>query len=187
MPPRSLAVVAVVALLLRPLLAAESCSGGGGRRRRRRWRGCGSRGDRNRFRRRAAPALSFTVRMEIDDAAERRETFIEAWRTMKNRFYDAKMHGVDWAAARAIYEPLLSPSSPTTTNSTTSIMQMIGELNASHNTGITGGGNATPGTERVQTRYPGFDLAPDAAGFFKVAYIYKKGPADHEIRQSPRR
>ena len=34
--------------------------------------------------------------------------------------------------------------------------------------------------ERVQTRYPGFDLEPDASGFYKVSYIYKKGPADHD-------
>ena len=32
----------------------------------------------------------------------------------------------------------------------------------------------------MQTRYPGFDMEPDASGFYKVSYIYKKGPADHD-------
>ncbi|MCX6638496.1 MAG: S41 family peptidase, partial [Acidobacteria bacterium] len=57
------------------------------------------------------------------------------------------------------------------------IMQMIGELNASH-TGVSAGGE--PGSERLQTRYPGFELEPDASGCYKVSYIYKKGPADHD-------
>ena len=32
--------------------------------------------------------IQFSVRMEIDRAAERRQVFEEAWRMMKNRFYD---------------------------------------------------------------------------------------------------
>src|SRR5262249_54566880 len=45
------------------------------------------------------------------------------------------------------------------------------------------GGTRLPGEpqqERIATRYPGFELQPDASGFYKVAYIYRKGPADHE-------
>ena len=34
--------------------------------------------------------------------------FDDAWRTMKYRFYDAKMHGKDWDAMRAKYKPLVS-------------------------------------------------------------------------------
>ena len=33
--------------------------------------------------------------------------FGDAWRTMKYRFYDPKLHGVDWEAARAKYEPIV--------------------------------------------------------------------------------
>ena len=130
--------------------------------------------------------IPFTVRMEIDLARERQQVFEEAWRVMKNRFYDAKMHGVNWAAAKDSYEPLL-PHVADTQELHDLIMEMIGELNASH-TGISGGG-VLPGRtaeERVQTRYPGFDLEPDASGYFKVAYIYHKGPADHDyVRLAP--
>ena len=100
---------------------------------------------------------------------------------MKNRFYDPKMHGVNWAAAKDIYEPLLAYVADNEELHNV-IMEMIGELNASH-TGISGGGSAGGGgaaIERAQLRYPGFDVAPDPSGFFKVIGIDKKGPADHD-------
>lgn len=129
----------------------------------------------------AAPRrVSFTVRMEIDVVAERKQVFNEAWRVMKNRFYDAKMHGVDWAAAKNVYEPMLEYVADTEELQNL-IMEMIGELNASH-TGISGGGRL-PGQaaeERAQTRYPGFDLEADSSGYYKVAHIYKTGPADRD-------
>jgi tricorn protease len=118
--------------------------------------------------------------MEIDLAAERKQVFEEAWRVMKNRFYDAKMHGANWAAAKDTYEPLLGNIADTEELHNL-IMEMIGDMNASH-TGISGGG-VIPGRtpeERIQTRYPGFDIEPDPSGYYKVAYIYKKGPADHD-------
>ncbi|MBI2946078.1 MAG: PD40 domain-containing protein [Verrucomicrobia bacterium] len=122
--------------------------------------------------------ISFTVRMEVNQTAERRQVFQEAWRVMKNRFYDPTMHGVNWAAARETYEPLLEHVADSDELHTV-IMQMIGELNASH-TGVSGGGDPGEGTDRVQTRYPGFDLEPDTSGYYKVSHIYKKGPADHD-------
>jgi tricorn protease len=125
--------------------------------------------------------IPFTVRMLVDRPAERRQVFEEAWRVMKNRFYDANMHGVNWAAAKDRYESVL-PHIADADQLHDVVMEMIGELNASH-TGITGGGGL-PGelqpTERLQTRYPGFELAADPSGYFKVSRIYRKGPADHE-------
>jgi tricorn protease len=118
--------------------------------------------------------IAFTVRMEVDNEAERKQVFEEGWRVMKNRFYDGKMHGVNWAAAKDTYESLL-PNIVDNDELHVVMMQMIGELNASH-TGVTG----APAADRVQTHYPGFDLAPDASGFYKVTHIYKKGPADHD-------
>jgi len=73
--------------------------------------------------------VNFTVRLEIDHAAERRQVFEEAWRVMRNRFYDPKMHGVDWAAAKGTYERLLSDVADSEELHAV-IMEMIGELNA---------------------------------------------------------
>jgi tricorn protease len=121
--------------------------------------------------------IDFTVRMRIDHAAERKQVFIEAWRVMRNRFYDRAMHGVNWDAVRTAYEPLLDNVADSDELHNV-IMQMIGQLNASH-TGITGGYTAgdTSG-ERVQTFNPGFDLEPDPSGRYKVGAILRKGPAD---------
>jgi tricorn protease len=127
-----------------------------------------------------ARRVPFTVRMQIDESAERRQVFEEAWRTMKYRYYDANMHGVDWAGVKDTYESLL-PHIADVDELHNVIMMMIGKLNSSH-TGITGGG-LLPGqqpSERVQTRYPGFDMQPDSSGYFKVSHIYRKGPADHD-------
>ncbi len=121
--------------------------------------------------------VSFTVRLEVDEAAERRQVFEEAWRVMKNRFYDPNMHGVDWAAVKKKYEPLLANLADSDELHTV-IMQMIGELNASH-TGVSGGGRSD-GSERIATRYPGFDLEADASGRYRISHLYKKGPADHD-------
>jgi tricorn protease len=129
----------------------------------------------------AAPhQIPFSVRLVIDHAAERKQVFEEAWRVMKNRFYDAKMHGTNWAAAKDKYEPLL-PHIADLDELHNVVMEMIGEMNASH-TGITGG-TTLPGqtpAERATTRYPGFTLEPDASGYYKVGSINRNGPADHE-------
>jgi tricorn protease len=119
--------------------------------------------------------------MVVDRVAERQQVFEEAWRVMKNRFYDAKMHGANWAAAKDTYESLL-PNIADTEELHNVIMEMIGEMNASH-TGISGGGGL-PGEpaaqERIQTRNPGFEMEPDASGYYKVSAITHKGPADFE-------
>jgi tricorn protease len=130
----------------------------------------------------AAPhRITFSVKMEIDIPAERRQVFEEAWRVMKNRFYDANMHGVNWAAAKDKYESTL-PYIGDTEELHNLIMEMIGDMNASH-TGISGGTRLPsngPAEERITTRHPGFEMQPDASGYYKVSYIYRKGPADHD-------
>ncbi len=77
-------------------------------------------------------------RLEERDEAAVRER-VERWQL--DRFYDAKMHGVDWNAAKASYEPLLDYLVDHEELQAV-MMMMIGELNASH-TGVSGG--APPG------------------------------------------
>ena len=120
--------------------------------------------------------VNFTLRVEVDERAERKQVFEQAWRVMRDRFYDAKMNGVDWAHARESYEPLLADVGDREELQNI-ILQMIGELNASH-TGISGGGE--PNRLAIQTRHPGFELAPDSSGYYKITWIYKDGPADKD-------
>jgi len=137
--------------------AAESGSGGGG----------GA----------TARQVTWSANIEVDRRALRAQVFNEGWRIMKNRFYDPDMHGADWSQAREVYEPLLD-SLVDTGDLHDIMMMMIGQLNASH-TGVSGG---PPDAERspAETRYPGFELEPDASGYYKVGHVYEDGPADHD-------
>ena len=121
--------------------------------------------------------VNFTVHVEVDDAAERKQIFEEGWRALKYRFYDAKMNGVDWAHYREVYEALLTDVRDRTELQNV-MQQMIGELSASHTAVSGGGGRGEP--DAMQTRYPGFEIVPDSSGFYKISYIYKNGPADHD-------
>jgi tricorn protease len=122
--------------------------------------------------------VNFTVRVEVDHRAERKQVFAESWRIMKHRFYDAKMHGANWDEARATFEPLLDYVADQEEMHNV-ISEMIGELNASH-TGISGTPSAEDRDRAVQSRYPGFELESDPAGYYKVVKIYKDGPADKD-------
>jgi tricorn protease len=122
--------------------------------------------------------ISFNVRVKIDHPAEWSEMFGDAWRTMKYRFYDPAMHGKDWDAAKAKYEPLVQDIGDRQ-ELMNIINEMIGELNASH-TGAAPppGGRATGG---VSTGHLGIELEPDsAAGRYRVTYVYEDGPADKD-------
>jgi tricorn protease len=121
--------------------------------------------------------INFVAKVEVDHRAQRQQVFLEAWRVMRHRFYDPKMHGADWAIVRATYEPLLAHVADTEELHNV-ICHMLGELNASH-TGISGGGKA--GGAANTTRHPGFEMEPDKSGYFKVTHVYKNGPCDKDF------
>jgi tricorn protease len=122
--------------------------------------------------------INFTARVEVDHREEWKQVFNESWRVMKHRFYDAEMHGVDWAKMKEVYEPLMDYVADQEEMHNV-VSQMIGELNASH-TGISATPTAEERERSAQTRFPGFEMEPDASGYYKVAYVYKDGPADHD-------
>jgi tricorn protease len=124
-----------------------------------------------------ARQVTYTATVQVDRRKLRQQVFNEGWRIMKNRFYDAEMHSVNWTAMRTKYEPLLDYLVDQGELQNV-MMMMIGELNASH-TGVSGG-PADAGPSTGNTRYPGFDLVPDASGYYRVGHIYKTGPADHD-------
>jgi tricorn protease len=114
--------------------------------------------------------------VRVDERDEWAQMFDESWRVMKYRFYDEKMHGKDWNALKARYEPLLKYVGANE-DVYDLANEMIGELNASH-TGVSGP-DSDPQPAIYQTRYLGLELVADDRGY-KVAYIYPDGPADKE-------
>ncbi len=121
--------------------------------------------------------LNFNVRVRVDRAAEWAEMFDDGWRTMKYRFYDPQMHGMDWDAARAKYRPLVDYVGDRQ-ELLNILNEMIGELNASH-TGAAPPPGPRPGG--VSTGHLGIELQPDqAAGRYRVTHVYEEGPADKD-------
>ncbi|MFO0954497.1 MAG: S41 family peptidase [Isosphaeraceae bacterium] len=131
--------------------------------------------------------VSFSVSVKVEKPKEWEEMFDDAWRTMKYRFYDPKMHGKDWDAMRAKYRPVVAfvGDRPELMNV---INEMIGEVKASH-TGAAAGATATAGRggprgaggPSTGTKHLGIDLAPDeASGKYRVAHVYEDGPADKD-------
>ena len=122
--------------------------------------------------------INFNVRVRIDRPAEWAEMFDDGWRTMKYRFYDPKMHGMDWDAMRAKYRPLVDYVGDRQ-ELLNIINEMIGELNASH-TGAAPPPRG-PGGGGVSTSHLGLELEPDkAAGLYRVTHVYEAGPADKD-------
>ncbi|MBN1592829.1 MAG: PD40 domain-containing protein, partial [Candidatus Coatesbacteria bacterium] len=75
--------------------------------------------------------VSYMAKMTIDHDAERLQMFNEAWRAMDLYFYDKDMHGVDWAAIKDKYRPMLDTAA-TPDEFRIILSQMVGELRASH-------------------------------------------------------
>jgi tricorn protease len=122
--------------------------------------------------------INFTAKVKVDRPAEWAEMFDDAWRTMKYRFYDAKMHGTDWDAMRAKYRPLVEYVGDRQ-ELLNIVNEMIGELNASHTGAAPPPGGREPGA--AQTGHLGLELEPDtAAGRYRVTHIYEDGPSDKD-------
>jgi len=122
--------------------------------------------------------ITFQVTVRIEKPQEWDEMFDDAWRCMKYRFYDAKLHGTDWDAMRTKYKPLVAFVADRQELMNV-INEMIGELNASH-TGASAGGGRGQGAS-VMTRHLGLDLKPDqTSGRYKVTHVFENGPADKD-------
>jgi len=105
----------------------------------------------------------------LDPRAEWRQLFDEAWRLERDYFYAPNMHGYDWDAIRAKYEPLVDHVAHR--NDLTYIIgEMISELCCSHT--YCGGGDM-PEADRVNVGLLGVDYELDKkSGYYRIAKIY---------------
>jgi tricorn protease len=85
------------------------------------------------------------VRVRVVPQEEWQQMYTDAWRIMRDYFYDPNMHGVDWRAMRDKYQPLVRHASHRT-DLDFLIGELIGELNCGH-TYVTQG--ETPRVDRV--------------------------------------
>ena len=75
--------------------------------------------------------IDFEARFNYRPYAERRYMFDHIWQQVKDKFYDPKLHGVDWDGYRKTYERFL-PYINNNFDFRDMLSEMLGELNASH-------------------------------------------------------
>ena len=88
------------------------------------------------------------LKLLVDPVEEWRQIFNDVWRMEKAYFYDPNMHGLDWAAVKRRYEPLL-PYVGRREDLNELMVEMIGEMQVGHNRvgggDVYTGGSSSPG------------------------------------------
>lgn len=121
-------------------------------------------------------SIPYVAKMLIDYKAERAQVFDEAWRTIRDGFYDPNYHGYDWEAIGNRYRPLAINAS--TAHDFAEIFNfMLGELNASHMR-LTAPDRAETQTEK--TGLLGVELMPTKNGM-QVKRVIPNTPADKSV------
>ena len=120
------------------------------------------------------------VRISVDRQAEFLQIFNEAWRVQRDWFYDANMHGVDWAATGEKYRRFV-PYCGNRSDLNYLIGEMIGELDAGHT--YVYGGDIERDVERIATGLLGADFAKeDGANFYCISRILRHTPGNPDER-----
>ncbi|HMA77217.1 MAG TPA: PDZ domain-containing protein [Candidatus Krumholzibacteriaceae bacterium] len=116
-----------------------------------------------------AGALDFKgMEMRIDPAVEWKQIYTDAWRIMRDWFYDPDMHKVDWKKMHDKYEVLL-PHIAARVDLDYILGELIGELNAGHCYVHSGD---MPVVDRVPVGLLGCEFKPDG-DHYRIDRIYK--------------
>ncbi len=75
--------------------------------------------------------IPFSAKVLINHPKEREQVFEDAWRALRDGFYDPEFHQNDWNALKATYKPIAMAAS-TTQDFRMVYNEMLGQLNASH-------------------------------------------------------
>ena len=120
-----------------------------------------------------------TMQMKVDPRAEWQQEFTDAWRILRDWFYDPNMHGLDWNAIRAKYGQLV-PFVGHRADLDYILGELAGELNAGH---VYVGSPAELNANRVDNGLLGAEIVADS-GVFRIAKIFP-GENWHEAFRSP--
>lgn len=119
--------------------------------------------------------LPFVSKMKIDYNGERTQVFEEAWRTIRDGYYDPKFHGHDWVKLHDKYKERCINAS--TSNDFRDMFNLLlGELNSSH-MGLTVADRTE--TQREATGLLGAEILPVSGGV-KINHVVPETPADKE-------
>ena len=117
--------------------------------------------------------IEFEARFNYRPYAERAYLFDHVWRQVKDKFYDPKLHGVDWDGYRKTYERFL-PYINNNYDFRDLLSEMLGELNGSHT-----GARYYPDGASLRTAALGLFYDDNYQGNgLKVEEVIKRGPFD---------
>ncbi len=118
----------------------------------------------------------------INPREEWQQIYRESWRMLRDYFYDPAMHGLDWEAIRAKYEPLVDHVADRS-DLNEILHEMSGELSALHI--YVRFGDLREGPDSIQPSLLGGRLSRDAvSGGWRVDHIYSSDP-DYPGERSP--
>ena len=117
--------------------------------------------------------LPIQAKMTIDYKEELNQVFEEAWRALRDGFYDPEYHGQDWNALKAKYKPYCMAAS-CKTDFVYMFNTMLGQLNASH---MGFSGRDREKTQSEKTGLLGVEIKPVSDGV-EVVRVVPNSPAD---------
>lgn len=109
------------------------------------------------------------MKVFVDLKAEWQQMYDEAWRQMREFFYDPAMHGVNWEDVYKKYNQLV-PYIGHRSDLAYITGEMIGELNVGHAYSQNG---EKPEPERIKTGLLGAEISRDKSGYFRIDEILK--------------
>ena len=108
------------------------------------------------------------MELRVEPRREWRQQFVDGWRILRDWFYDPGMHGNDWNAIRAKYEPLL-PHIASRADLDFVLQEIAGEANSGH---VYVERGDEPRVERKAGGLLGAELAEDASGYIRIDRIF---------------
>jgi tricorn protease len=120
------------------------------------------------------------LKIQVHPREEWRQMYHDAWRIMRDWFYDPGMHGLDWQAVHDRYAALL-PWVATRDDLDLLLEEMGAELSAGH---IYVNRGDAPEVPRVEGGLLGAEIEADPSGVFRIARIFP-GENWHNEMRSP--
>lgn len=118
--------------------------------------------------------------LQIDPKVEWQQMYVDGWRILRDWFYDPNLHGMDWPAVRAKYQPWVDAATHRSDLDYV-FSEIAGELNAGH---VYVNAGDQPRAERRQHGLLGARFEKSRQGYFQIAHIFQ-GENWHEAFRSP--
>lgn len=136
----------------------------------------------------AKPGLEFDkhkldlgeLKLRIEPRREWQQLYVDAWRILRDVFYDEGMHGHDWVAIRQKYQPLIAHLG-SRADLDYVLSEIAGEANAGH---VYVESGDQPRVKRVDGGLLGAELLPDDSGYVRIGRIFE-GENWDATRRSP--